>query len=51
MLPLSAELEFAANEIRTWAHLHKTEDDSDIGVWRALVTIDKAVNQLRRQEK
>lgn len=43
MLPLSEELRQALNELRTWAHLHKTDDDSDLGVWRALTTVGTAV--------
>jgi len=50
MLPLSEELAQAQRELRTWAHLHQTDDDTDIGIWRALVTIQKAVNRLRQIE-
>ena len=51
MLPLSEELAQAERELRTWAHLHKTDDDTDLGVWRALVTVSKAVNALRKMER
>jgi hypothetical protein len=49
--PLSEELSQALAELRTWAHLHASDDDTDIGIWRALVTIDKAVSALRIYEE
>lgn len=51
MKPLSEELRQAHTELCTWAHLHKTEDDLDMGVWRALTTVKRAVSALQRQEK
>lgn len=50
MLPLSEQLRQAIAELRTWAHLHKTEDADDLGVWRALVTLDKALAVIEQQE-
>lgn len=42
MLPLSEELRQAIAEIQTWARLHKTEDDSNLSLWRAIGTLRKA---------
>ncbi len=50
MLPLSEELRQAIVEIDTWARLHKTEDDTDRGIWRALVTLKKVLKVVQEQE-
>lgn len=51
MLSLSEELRQARKELRTWAILHATEDDSDRGVWRALLVIGKAIAFVEQYEE